>query len=298
MEAGDLPLADRLLERAQALGEQLGQPIIDWYYALTRAKRESISGSSAEAEKLARDAFEVGHRVSQPDARLWLAIQLFVTRLLQGTLTSEQNEPLEPGPFAALDSAGEAAPNRSVPLLVEALQIATACELGRSDDARARFDVLMRDELRDLPYDWTALAIPAVASVACAHLGDLPRARTLYAMLQPYAGQFVDSGPGWFGTTSHHLANLALMLGRPRQADAHFADATDAYTRLRANTWLMRAQLDRARMLLEHGNVRDTTHADKLLDDVLRMAEETGLPAVMRTAASLPARRDRRLTRS
>lgn len=248
MEAGELPLADRLLERAHEIARQLGQPIIGWYYALTRAKRTSISGPPTEAETLARDAYEVGQRVGQPDAALWLVIQRFVARFLQGTLACDGTEPSEPAPLATLDTGAGAMPSRSVPLLVEALQIAAACEVGRTDEARGRFDVLMGDELGDLPYDWTALAIPAVASVACAHLGDVPRARTLHAMLEPYAGGFVDAGPAWFGATSHHLANLAMMLGRRAEADAYAADAIDAYRGLGAEMWLIRARRDWARI--------------------------------------------------
>ncbi len=287
MEAGDLALADRLLERAHARAEQLGQPIIHWYLAVTRAKRTSISGSTAEAEQLAHDAFELGRRVGQPDARLWLVIQLFVTGLLQRTLAASQSTAVEAARIGVLDTGDAATPSRSIPSLVDALQAATACEVGRIDDARARFDVLMGNELSDLPYDWTALVIPAVASVACVLLGDVRRARTLYAMLEPYAGQFVDGGPSWFGATTHHLANLATALGRFDEADAHFTDAADAYAALGAGAWLIRARLDWARMLLIRRIGADVRRAQELLGEALAGAQDLGLIDVECTAASL-----------
>ncbi|MEA2218919.1 MAG: hypothetical protein QOJ35_1545, partial [Solirubrobacteraceae bacterium] len=192
MEAGELDLADARLRRADELARQLGQPIIHWYVAVTRAKRTSISGPPAQAERLAREAFEVGQRLGQPEASLWLLLQRFVARFLQGTLGDA------PTPVAAPAGAGPRRPpgttaSRSVPMLVAALQAATACEAGDGEGARARFEALA-GELGDLPYDWLALLVPAVASVACARLGDAPSAATLHERLEPYAGRFVDAG--------------------------------------------------------------------------------------------------------
>jgi len=110
----------------------------------------------------------------------------------------------------------------------------------------------MRDDLRHLPYGWMALLIPAVASVACVRLGDAPRAKALYALIEPYAGQLVDGGPSWFGATTHHLANLAATLGRPHDAETLFARAADTYAALGADAWLKLARLDRARVLSPH----------------------------------------------
>ena len=245
MEAGDLALADRLLERARELADQLGQPTIHWYYAVTRAKRESISGSPAVAEQLVHDAAELGRRIGQPDATLWLAIGLFVTGLLQGTRSRLAEDALQAAVGAAVHPDAGAQSSRSVALLTVALAAAGACQAGRSGDARARFEELMSEDLRDLPHGWTALAVPAVAARTCSRLGDVRRASTLFAVLEPYAGQFVDAGPAWFGAVSHHLAGLATTLGRLDEADTLFAEADRMYTALGAGTWLRRLRLDR-----------------------------------------------------
>lgn len=250
MEAGDLALADRLLDRAGCLAEQLGQPIIHWYIAVGRAKRCAIAGSLTEAEQLSSAALELGRTAGQLDSFAWYANQLLALRFLQGTLGSGRPSFLKAAESGTpYDPSGEPVGSRSVPLLVEVVSIVTFCEVGRLDDARPRFDALMRDELADLPHDWAALAIPALASVACAHLGDAPRAERLYAMLEPFAGQFVDAGPSWLGATTHHLALLAATLGRRELAGAHFADAIERYGALGAGAWLPRARLDRARVL-------------------------------------------------
>ena len=250
MEAGDLVLADRLLERAGCVAEQLGQPIIHWYIAVGRAKRCAINGSPDEAEQLSYAALDIGRTTGQLDCFAWYANQIVVLRFLQGSLGSGRPNFLKAAESGTpYDHSGEPLGSRSVPLLVEVVSIVTFCEVGRLDDARPRFEALMRHGLADLPHDWAALAIPALASVACAHLGDRSRAESLYGMLEPFAGQFVDTGPSWFGATTHHLALLAATLGRRELAEAHFADAIERYGALGAGAWLRRARLDRVRAL-------------------------------------------------
>lgn len=283
MEDGNLELADRLLEDAREVAEQLEQPIIQWYYAVTRAKRESISAAPGAAEKLVRDAADLGQRIGQPDAALWRSIGLFVTRLLQGTLVWATSCPVDVArPAAETDT--HIAPSRSAELLTVALRAATASETGHLTDARASFETLMCDDLVDLPHGWTALAVPAVAAVACGRLGDVRRARTLVVMLEPYAGRFVDAGPAWFGAVSHHLAGLATTLGELDDADARFAEGARTYAALGAGAWLTRLRLDWVRMLLARG---DLGRARALLADVIATAQTDGLPELEHAAASL-----------
>jgi hypothetical protein len=134
-------------------------------------------------------------------------------------------------------------PSRTAALLIDAMRAAMACAAGRTDDGRRRFDELL-GELDDLPDGWTALAVPAIASLPCAVLGDVAGAEVLYAMLEPHAGQFVDVGPSWFGATNHHLANLAVTLGRLEEADERFASAIGAYGALGADAWMVHARRD------------------------------------------------------
>lgn len=188
---------------------------------------------------------------------------------------------------APLESQGEQlADSRSVPLLVEAANLVILCEAGRTEDARDRF-VATCDEPAHLGHDWTALTAPALASVACAHLGDAQRAKRLYAMLEPYAGQFVDAGPAWFGSPHHHLGLLASTLGRVDEADSRLAATVDAYEALGAEAWLARARLDWARALLSRRSGRDTEDAEGLLRRALAAAETLDLRKVGRHAASL-----------
>jgi tetratricopeptide (TPR) repeat protein len=247
LATGDLERADRLLESLATLAEQLGQPIIEWCHAVARAARGEVSASPEDAERLAFSAYEIGQRAAQPDALVWFLGQIFVARFLQGSL--DVGEPHLPTLFQEPGSAPvvgpEFTPSRAVPLLFGAGVSVICCEVGRIDHGRRHFAVLM-EELSDPPNDFSTLPILAYAAVACAHLRDARRAERLYALLEPFGEQFVETGASWFGAVSHYLALLLATMGRLDDADAHFAATERAYERLGADAWLARCRVDRA----------------------------------------------------
>lgn len=245
LEAGDLERAERMLKRLETLAGQLGQPLIEWYDAIERTKRAVIVATPQEAERLAFAAYEIGRRAGQSDATVWFLGHLFAARFVQGTLdggTPDLPKLFEqPGSSPAVGP--EFTPSRSIPLMFTAGVSATLCEIGRIDDGRRHFEMLM-GEIADLPFDYSTVAILAHASIACRHLGDARRAKQLYALLEPYGEQFVSTGASWFGAVAHHLALLCSTVGRSDDADAHFATAERAYEELGASAWLTRCRLD------------------------------------------------------
>jgi predicted ATPase/DNA-binding SARP family transcriptional activator len=251
MNAGDLAEADRLLARLRTVADELAQPFMRWYDKVAHAKRAAISGPAAEAERLAFVALEVGRRGGQPDSMLWFLGQILAARFLNGTL--ERGDPHMPGlvatPGASIPSSPEITPSRSAPLLIGAGMSMILCEVGRLADARGHFDWVMRDGLDDLPPDYQALTIPVYASVACAALGDKPRAERLHAILEPERHRLVTTGAAWFGTTAHYLGLLAATLDRLAEAEADFASAARTYASLDAKPWLERLSKDRAAAL-------------------------------------------------
>ena len=56
----------------------------------------------------------------------------------------------------------------------DAIRSATFSEVGRVEDARYHFDALMVSPECDLPHDYAALIIPAIATRACARLRTQP----------------------------------------------------------------------------------------------------------------------------
>jgi DNA-binding SARP family transcriptional activator len=247
MQVGELHAADQMLGRLTAVAGQLGQPFLRYYDVVAQAKRRMISGPPEEAERLAFTALQIGRNTGQRDSTLTFLNQLFVARFLRGSL--DHGDPHLPdvsvGPGWTPPTSPEITPSRSVPRLFDAAVSAVLCEVGRLDDARAHLDLLMSSELDDLSHDYTALAIPAYASIACARLGDTHNARRLHAILEPYSTRLVNTGASWFGATTHYLALLAVTLGRPGEADAHFTAAERTYTALDAKPWLARLHHDR-----------------------------------------------------
>jgi hypothetical protein len=266
MNDGDLEESDRLLPQLTAVTELLGQPVMRWYEHLALAKRCSISGPAEEAERLARAAFELGRSAEQPDSMLWFAGQLFVARFLQGSLA--QGDPHLPDlietPGATLPISQEIAPSRSLPLLLGAAMSTALCEVGRPDDARRHFELLMSTFFDEHLHDYMALAIPALASVACAQLGDTRSANRLHAILEPHDHELIGAGPCWLGATPHYLGLLAAALQRPDEADARFAAAEGSYVALDAKPWLARLHNDWGATLLRRGH--DHRRAEQLLE--------------------------------
>ena len=291
LETGDVAHARAHLERLEALAAQLAQPMIEWYVSVAHAKLRMLTGSPKDAEPLAVAAYELGRRAGQPDAFVFLLAHLYIARLLQGTLG--EGEPNLAELFAIPGSSPpvgpEFEPSRSIPLMVGAAASAIACEIGRLEDGRAHFDLLM-SQLDDLPHDYSTLAILASASIACGHLRDADRARELHAALAPFAGQFVGTGatgPQWLGAVDHHLGVLCAAMGRAAAASEHFAAGERAYVEMGSPAWLMRCRLDWAAVLVERGDSARADRAQDLLAQVVEAARELGLPAIEQRAAAL-----------
>jgi hypothetical protein len=267
MAFGDLEQADRLLARLTAIAEKLGQPLMRWYAAITRAKRCLISGPAKEAERLAFAALESGRTAEQPDSMVWFLAQLHAARFLQGSLND--GDPHLPDlittPGASLPVRPEITPSRTLPLVLGAAMSATLCEVGRLDDARRHFELVMSSQLEELPHNYSALAVPALASVACARLGDTRSAGRLHAMLEPHSDRLVNTGPSWLGATTHYLGLLAATLDRPDEADGQFAAAERCYASLDAKPWLARLYSDWAAALTKRSGNNDR-HAEQLLE--------------------------------
>jgi DNA-binding SARP family transcriptional activator len=245
MNVGDLEESDRMLERLSAVAEELAQPFLRWYAALARAKRCAISGPPEEAERLAFVALEIGRRAGQPDSGLWFRGQIVAARFLGRSLDRDEPHMPDAFPVGGTPATGpEVTPNPSMPLLTGAAMSLILCEVGRLDDARRHFELLMSGGLDDLPPDYMALLIPVYASVTCARLGDTRRAERLYEILEPQSDHLVTTGASWFGATTHYLGLLAATLERPDEADAWFTVAERTYASLDAKPWLARLRSD------------------------------------------------------
>jgi hypothetical protein len=89
------------------------------------------------------------------------------------------------------------------------------------------------------------------------------------------------------GSVARYLGRLAATLGRLDEADAHFAVAAAAHTRIGAPAWLVHTQLDWADLLLTRQGPGDVQMAVKLLDQALATARKLDLSTVQQRASTL-----------
>jgi class 3 adenylate cyclase/tetratricopeptide (TPR) repeat protein len=276
MEAGDTGLAQRRLADATRLAHDLAQPDLQWAVTVPHAVLTVLAGRVHEGERLAHQGLEVGVSAGYPDARLYFAAQLLAIRIVQGRL----------GELEAL--LAELVAQRPDLWVSQAALALIHCELDRRVEARSVFEKLAADDFANHPYGVNWLAGMALSAEVCAELGDVPGAVVLFHLLAPYADQFVTTGPlNCLGSVARYLGRLATTLGRLDEADAHFAAAVAAHTRIGAPAWLVRTQLDWADLLLTRQGPDDVQMAVKLLDQALATARQLALNTVAQQAITL-----------
>jgi tetratricopeptide (TPR) repeat protein len=268
MELADGAAAGESREAARRQASDLGQAFLNWCVLISLISAAVAAGRLDEAESI----MEAVPDFRIPDADTLHTAGLAGIRYEQGRLG--ELEPL-------LQSTIERLPR--VPLFRALLALAYV-ELGRVAEARAIYEAL-GERLTDLVFDYFAAPTAAVLATVCCQLGDTRGAARLLDLMAPYANQ-VASHPGlWFGSYAHHLGLLAATLGRPSEADAHFAAAATTHERLGAATWLARTRLEWARMLLTAGPAADRERARALLHQALATARQLGLLNIERRAA-------------
>jgi hypothetical protein len=127
----------------------------------------------------------------------------------------------------------------------------------------------------------------AYASEVAARLGDRKRAKQLRALLSPYANRVIGAGTNIvsIGHGARYLGLLAATLGERGEAAALLATATREHERMQARPWLAYSLLDQAR--LQSTARRAPARAEGLLERVLTLAREVGMPALERDALAL-----------
>ena len=281
VESGAIGEADRHLEAAERLTEELGQPTLRWLVGLTRTARTILAGNLEEGERRAQAGFVLAQASGQPDAARFLAAHLFLVRFDQGRLGEVEDRMMEFVPPFERDGV--------VPgiLMFRAWLALLLCELDRPDEAIEHYEVLAIANFTGVRQNtsWMITLLPCAA--VCAYLGDQARARVLFDLLMSYAGQIGYTGAGAVGTVAHYLALLATTSGDFDEAERRFADAASTHEQIGAPHWLARTQLEWARTLLLRGRPGDTERAQELLGQALAIARQRGLGNIERRAVQL-----------
>jgi DNA-binding SARP family transcriptional activator len=224
------------------LANDLRQPSQSWLARAFEAMLALHEGRFQDAERLARQAFEIGERAQAIESNSAYAVQLYLLRREQG-LAGEAKEPLQ----------RSAADNPARPFFRCALAT-LAVDAGNLAEARRLFEELAVNSFEVVPPDNERFLAAAFLTEACSALGDTTRAATLYEQHAHLAEWGASNTPeGSAGAMARTLGVLAAMLGRPEEAIAHHRRAIEIDTATGGVPWVAYAQAELAAILAERG---------------------------------------------
>ena len=185
VEAGDIGRARSWMAREREIAEQFRQPTALWLTLADEANLAIIAGQLDLADRLTAAALQTGVD-SEPDALACYTAQRTAIAFEAGQL-GELVPMLEQAVIANPGVPGFRALSRS--------PSAKGPDRGGPGDPRPGG----RLELHALPYDVTWLAVVCIYSHVSARLRQLQAAKTLYALLQPWAEQIAFPAFGVWG---------------------------------------------------------------------------------------------------
>jgi DNA-binding CsgD family transcriptional regulator/tetratricopeptide (TPR) repeat protein len=278
MASGQVWEARDQAELHSRLADELRQPSHQWYAGMVVTILALQDGRFEEADQLVAKTLEAGRRAQAWDAEASHLFALFGLRREQGRL-AELEDDLRRAP---LDYPGY----RSLRCML----LATLCDLGRLDEARALFEQLAAGEFAAFPKDSEWLFALTLLAEAAEVLGDRDRALVLYRLLAPYAELVaLAASEVSVGPVSRPLGILATLLGHHDDAAGHFEDATACTQRMGALPWLAHTQQAYARMLAGRGRPGDRERAVELLTSALEACERLGMAVLAGRVTALLA---------
>ena len=214
LEAGSTAEARAEHAALAQLAEQLRQPLYRHFARGWEVVWAQMSGRVAEAERLAREAHELGQRAQSRDADTIYAAQLLTLRRREDRL-------------AEYVSTVETFVERH-PALVAWRAVLPLAHLlnGEREEGQVAFEELAEDDFAAVPRDMFWFTATCVLAEACSHLGDAIRARQLHAQLLPYRNRMVQvTQAACFGSAERFLGLLAATFGDIDLASEHFEAA-------------------------------------------------------------------------
>lgn len=275
-EAGAIVDMRRHLRLCTDAARDISAHAIVWHAEVQQATLAAFEGRLDDAERLMSAAHAHGERLRLIDADMFLAVHFYALRRLQGR-------------FDELVPVARAFADQHPMLPVWRVGVADSlAQSGQLDEARREFEVLAAGDFAEPPRDWNWLLAMALLAEVCCVIEDRPRAALLYERLLPFANRNVTAVPGLagIGVASRQLGQLAALLGRDREAAAHFEHAIARNAEMGALPYLAHTQCQYAAMLAR-GRGRTTAdtrarrasaHADDLA------AHATGLIDLAETA--------------
>ncbi len=263
------------LERTAAGGQN--QVALRFHLLLSQALA-TLEGRLDVAEALSAEASDVREAtgIAQSDA---------VGAIAQLALRREQDRMAELIPASTGDVTSR--PPAGAAAAVEAFALV---ESGHRDDAAILLHRAGHAAFNDIPDDVDWPVAVALWSEVAARVGDRRAAAELVEILRPHDGIQMCSGGAGCGPASRLLAIQEMLLGRPAEADRHFAEAIAFSREFSSPVWTARCQLDWAQTWLDRG---ETVLAAQLTDAADDAAGELALPALGRQWTALRDQLDR-----
>jgi hypothetical protein len=263
LEAGrveDARGAHRALSRRAT---ELRQPLYSHFTVGWEVVWAQMAGRVGDAERLAREAFELGRRAQARDAETIYTAQVLILRRREDALsdyvsTIERYVAENPALYAW----------RAILPMAHLLS-------GNTEAGVAQFRELARDEFAAIPRDLFWFTAIALLGETCALIDDREQAAVLYRLLEPHSEKLVQiSQAANLGSTHRFLALLKGSLGEHEAAERHFelGLARNQACGLRPVVALMRREF--AELLMARG---DVARARELLRETLREAEAGGM---------------------
>jgi tetratricopeptide (TPR) repeat protein len=266
LEAGSTAEARAEHAALGQLAEQLRQPLYRHFARGWEVVWAQMSGRVAEAERLARDAHELGQRAQSRDADTIYAAQLLTLRRREDRL-------------AEYVSTVETFVERH-PALVAWRAVLPLAHLlnGEREEGAASFEELVEDDFAAIPRDMFWFTATCVLAEACSHLGDAIRARQLHAQLLPYRNRMVQvTQAACFGSAERFLGLLAATFGDIDLASEHFEAALALNAERGVLPLIPFIRVEYAQRLLARNRGGDADRARELLVTAYREAETAGI---------------------
>jgi DNA-binding SARP family transcriptional activator/tetratricopeptide (TPR) repeat protein len=175
------------------------------------------------------------------------------------------------------------------PILPAAMALIYA-EEGDAEAALAQLDSLADLGWERVGYDLTEGVSLACAASACGTLGNVARhhAQSVYEAMRPYAQTAVvlrAPGAACVGPADQYLGLLAAATGDLALAEVHFEAALRLALRMRAEPFVVAAEVELARALRQRGREGDEERVAVLLRHAEESAVRMGLHRLVRRAA-------------
>jgi tetratricopeptide (TPR) repeat protein len=254
--------ADAVLENYGRLAHASRLPSAVWHHDRRRALRALNSGEFDKADALFHDLFVQSRRLRLPYGGAHY--------IMHSAALAHERTGLEA--ISISDWKAELEWASTIPTF-HAHWVRLLLESGRRDEARRRFDAIAEGGFGHIVKDIGYLNALAHLSLVAVALEDRPRAETLYGLLLPYPNHNTPNGFNYqLGSVSFFLGVLARLLGRAKDAAAHFEEALAMNARMGCIPYVARTQAAFGDLLAGSARPADRLRADALLSEAAKTA--------------------------